>query len=113
MEARPTHLRHRDEQAQQRTMRRESMLHEQLLLGATHGWHRPGRPVPWRQPSGRRAALRDAAEFVSRTVLKHAGRDAVGDARGDGHQPPPRFISVEAGRCELEARRLSATQKCR
>ena len=82
------------------------MLHEQLQLGAIHGWHRPGRPVPWRQPSGRRAALRDAAEFVSRTVLKHAGRDAVGDARSDGHQPPPRFISVEAGRCELEARRF-------
>ena len=32
--------------------------------------------------------------------------------RGDGHQPPPRFISVEAGRCELEAQIFPA-QKCR
>ena len=33
--------------------------------------------------------------------------------RRDGHQPPQLFISVEAGRCELEARRFRATQKCR
>ena len=46
------------------------------------------------QPAGARRAL--GGHSAGNSAAAH-------HERGDGHQPPPRFISVEAGRCELEA----------
>ena len=65
---------------------------------------------PWAAPRRclGQASRADKPAGARRALGGHsAGNGAAAHhERGDGHQPPPRFISVEAGRCELEARRF-------